>query len=195
VTTGIDISSYQGAPDFAAVKAAGSVEFIYAKASEGESEVDPQFARNKAVCAERGLPFGAYHFFHPEEDPKQQAAHFRNVAGQCALIPMVDVEIDSGMAAAEIVAALRKFVVCIPGAVLIYSDYGFWNDSMAGSSAFISYPFWVAEYNSAPEPLLPRGVTTWRIWQHSCTGTVAGIDGAVDLDVLNSSVTLDSLKA
>ncbi len=44
---GIDVSKYQGAIDFDALSGEG-IEFVYAKATEGASYVDGQFA---ATCA------------------------------------------------------------------------------------------------------------------------------------------------
>jgi lysozyme len=201
VVRGIDVSCYQGAVNWAAVKNSGLVQFVYAKATEGETEVDPEFSRNRAVCAERGIPFGAYHFFHPEEGPEEQAEHFlRAIAWDghgVRLMPMVDVEIDSGKSASEISAALRVFLnatVQQSKRILIYSDYGFWNDNMNGTSEFGSYPGWIAEYNSDTEPTLPRGWSSWTIWQYSQNGSVPGIVGDVDLDMLNPRLTLSAIS-
>ncbi|MDE2098141.1 MAG: glycosyl hydrolase family 25 [Patescibacteria group bacterium] len=201
---GADISSYQGQVDFAAVKASGQIDFIFAKATEGISEVDPQFARNKVVCAERGIPFGAYHFFHPSEDPKAQALHFlRSLQSRVAgvqppeLRPMVDVEIDEGCSAAQIVSALKAFLATLGAlgrSVLIYTDYGFWNDNVGGSSAFPDHLLWLAEYNNDAEPTLPGGWTDWVLWQHTASGHVDGISGDVDLDLLNPRVAFKALQ-
>jgi len=49
---------------------------------------------------------------------------------------------------------------------------------------FGDYPLWIADLDRNP-PLLPIGWTTWSLWQHSQTGLINGIDGDVDLDVLN----------
>lgn len=197
--SGIDVSVYQGQIDWAAVKDSGSVDFAYAKATEGANEIDPAFARNQQVCAERGIPFGAYHFFHPEIDGETQARHFLTVAkpkvGQ--LIPMVDVEIDSGCSPAEIIEQLAKFDRYCEGIlkakIIIYTDYGFWQSNVNGSDAFSGHQLWIAEYNHDKQPTLPNGWSDWAIWQHSSSGSVPGIVGDVDLDVLNPNVRLRSI--
>ena len=69
---------------------------------------------------------------------------------------------------------------------MIYTDSGFWNG--LGTSAFGSYPLWVAEYGVAA-PTLPAGWALWDFWQHSETGQVAGIQGNVDLNVFSGSLS------
>lgn len=66
-----------------------------------------------------------------------------------------------------------------------YHFYSYWNS--LGTSAFGRYPLWVAEYGVS-SPKLPSGWTGWTFWQYSETGTVAGVSGAVDLDVFSGSL-------
>ena len=62
---------------------------------------------------------------------------------------------------------------------LLYTGPGFWN--AFGDHDLGSYPLWVAEYGvSQPKPV--DGWTAWTFWQYSESGTVDGVDGAVDLD-------------
>ncbi|MDE2100975.1 MAG: hypothetical protein KGL39_27260 [Patescibacteria group bacterium] len=194
---GIDVSSYQETIDWAAVKQTGLVDFAYAKATEGEYEIDPQYARNKAVCLERQIPFGSYHYFHPSEDPKAQAYHFLHVIGSGpndTLIPMLDVEEADGLSSHEIVNAIHAFLSVVKGRPLIYTYYAFWNDTMKGNSEFAAYPLWLAEYNSDAEPTMPNGWSEWVLWQKSRTESVNGITGSVDFDVLNPRVAFKTLQ-
>jgi lysozyme len=190
---GIDISTYQGAIDFAAVKAAG-VAFVYAKATHGLRENDDRFARYHDDARTKGLAFGAYHFLQLNEDGAAQADHFLAATqGRLGtLLPMVDVE-DGGRGG---VTDLATLINCIAGfnarieeklgcRVIVYSDLGDWNGFMRGTDAFSGHPFWVAEYNSDAAPTLPGGFKSWVLWQYSSKGSVAGIAGDVDLDRLN----------
>lgn len=66
---GIDISLYQGEPDFRAVKNAG-MDFVILKASQGRTAEynapfeDPKFRTNiKRLSSQGGLYAGAYHYF------------------------------------------------------------------------------------------------------------------------------------
>jgi lysozyme len=56
---------------------------------------------------------------------------------------------------------------------------------------FDSYPYWIAHYYVDSV----RYDGDWKFWQHTDYGTIPGIDGRVDLNVFNGSVSsLDSLR-
>src|SRR5262245_15416247 len=56
---GIDVSHWQGSIDWAQVAAAGK-EFAFAKATDGQTYVDPFYATNKAAAELNGIAFGTY---------------------------------------------------------------------------------------------------------------------------------------
>ena len=58
---GIDISAWQGKPDFEKVKASG-VEFVIIRAGYGANNIDKQFVRNISECNRLGIPCGVYWF-------------------------------------------------------------------------------------------------------------------------------------
>src|SRR3569833_2723999 len=64
---GIDVSSYQGYITWSSVYGDG-VRFAIAKATEGTSWTDADFAGNMSRGKTQGLKMGAYHFCHPEAD-------------------------------------------------------------------------------------------------------------------------------
>src|SRR3569833_1765340 len=64
---GIDVSSYQGYITWNRVYGDG-VRFAIAKATEGTSWTDADFAGNMSRGKTQGLKMGAYHFCHPEAD-------------------------------------------------------------------------------------------------------------------------------
>ncbi len=187
---GIDISSYQGDIDFAAVKASG-VGFVYAKATQGIGYIDDHYATYHDACKAYGIPFGAYHFLSTQTDPAEQAKHFlTTIAGrEGELLPMIDVELAVGTPA-TMVARIAAFMAAVEGTLhgkkmLLYTYLSFWNTAMNGASDFSGHPLWVAEYNGDPAPTLPAGFRSWTIWQHASIGRVPGIKGDVDLDRLN----------
>jgi lysozyme len=190
---GIDISTFQGTIDWGAVAQSKKVDFAYAKATEGETFADDQFARNWQTMKLRSVPRGAYHFFRFAGDPIRQADHFISVVQpeKGDLLPMVDVEVDDGVKSIDAkVGALASFIGRVEKALggrrmVIYTGYGFWNGSMGGSDAFSGHPLWIAEYNSDLQPALPAGWNSWSIWQYSDAGSIPGIAGNVDLDRLN----------
>jgi lysozyme len=185
---GIDVSKAQGTVDWPSVAAAGYA-FAFLKATDGQDYVDPTFTENWEGAKAAGLLRGAYHFFRAEDDPAVQAAWFwKTVGGDGDLPLVVDVETTMEQSASTVVANLTRFLDDLQQASgrqpMIYTAPGFWQQ--LGTSAFGAYPLWVAEYG-ASQPTLPSGWTLWDFWQHSETGQVPGITGAVDLDVYSGT--------
>ena len=181
---GIDVSSYQGTVDWAQAKAAG-LHFAFAKATQGTSIVDPEFAANWSGIRAAGLVRGAYHFMDPNEDAAAQAEHFlatvKLEAGD--LPPVLDIEVSGGMSVAGLDDAVHTWLEKVAAATgvqpIIYSDDSFLGTDLA--KGFGDYPLWIAAYSPDP-PAPPAGWTAWTFWQYSDTGTVSGVDGQVDRD-------------
>jgi lysozyme len=190
---GIDVSQDQGTVTWSQVAAAGYA-FAFIKATDGETYVDPLFAQNWAGAKAAGLLRGAYHFFRAEDDPQAQAQFFwqtvGTLGGNMGELPLVvDVEESMEQSNSVVIANLASFLSSLQQASgrqpMIYTDPGFWNG--LGTSAFGGYPLWVAEYG-VTAPTLPSGWAVWDFWQTSETGSVAGIQGSVDLDVFSGSL-------
>ncbi len=77
---GIDVSHYQGTIDWQKVAQAG-IRFVFVKATQGITVVDPQFQTNWQEAKAAGLLRGAYHFFEPDDDPGQQAQNLLTALG------------------------------------------------------------------------------------------------------------------
>jgi lysozyme len=184
---GIDVSHFQGTVNWAAVRQAG-VAFAFAKATDGLTWVDPQFAANWPAMSAAGVLRGAYHFFEPGDDAAGQADFFLQTVQPAAgdLPPALDVETLGGSSASlweGVETWLQTVAAAIGAQPFLYVSPDFADGNQAPAS-LAAYPLWVAEYGVA-EPALPTGWSNWLIWQRSETGTVAGISGSVDLDLLN----------
>ncbi|HEX9942248.1 MAG TPA: GH25 family lysozyme [Thermoanaerobaculia bacterium] len=187
---GIDVSHFQGTVDWPTVAKAGYA-FAFIKATDGETTVDPEFAQNWTGAAAASLLRGAYHFFRAEDSPQAQVELFWQTVGGNGELPLVvDVEETMGVSAATLISNLTQFLAELQQASgrtpMIYTGPSFWNG--LGTAAFAGYPLWVAEYGVS-QPTLPRGWTSWAFWQHSESGSVPGIQGAVDLDVFNGPLS------
>lgn len=72
---GIDVSTHQGAQDWAAHRRDGIV-FAFAKASEGQRSRDSRFDTHIAGILKAGLVGGAYHFAWPNQSAATEAANY-----------------------------------------------------------------------------------------------------------------------
>jgi lysozyme len=199
---GIDIASYQhpnGAPiDWNAVKGAGS-DYVFVKATEGVTYKNPYFRQDWTGSYAAGLARGAYHYAQPNanlQSAVDQANAFIAYAGTSrepgTMPPTLDLETANGLTAAQLVAWTQRFLDTVQQLTgrraLIYTYPHFWRTAMGNSTAFTSYPLFLADYrdlsgNSQPGLPLPGGWQSWTFWQYSSSGQIPGIASqAVDLD-------------
>ena len=182
---GIDISRYQGKPDFAKVFKA--VDFVIVQSSFGKftSQVDPTFERNYAECKKYGIPIGAYHFGYAKnvDDAKQEARVFMNVIKGKQFEYPVYYDIEGTMLNYDkaTVSAMAK-AFCSELEKNGYYTGIYMSRSPAQTKlddeCIKNYTLWLAEYNSK----LNFGKDVG-IWQYSDTVQVNGIDGCVDGDI------------
>lgn len=197
--TGIDVAGHQhpnGAPiDWTEVVGAGH-SFVFVKATEGSTYVNPYFADDISDAAAAGLYRGAYHFARPGTGTATaQAEHFVATAGLLAQVgdlpPVLDLEVTGDLTPAQLATWAREWlgtVERLTGRVpVLYTSPSFWTDRMAASTGFTRHPLWIAHYTSATAPRVPAGWTGWSFWQRTNQGSVAGIEGNVDLNEFNGT--------
>jgi lysozyme len=187
--SGIDVSKWQATVNWESVQQAG-IEFAFARATYGTSEVDSYFSDNWQAMKNAGVIRGAYHFFLVADDPTQQAEFFIKTVGSLGpndLPPVIDVESTSGTSsnlAADVQTWLNVVEQGLGRTPIIYTAPSYWNENITGG--FGDYPLWVAEYGvSSPKPV--NGWSNYTFWQYSSSGTVAGVNGAVDQDYFNGT--------
>jgi len=187
---GIDISHEQGNIDWVQVERT-DVSFVYVKATDGITYHDPKFHANmETLSQDTELLYGAYHFFEAEDDPEKQADNFLKhiLVYPLKLKPMIDVEVTKNQQADLIKKRLQIFINkvvektgCSP---IIYSYKDFWETNIGPH--FNDYVFWLADYSQQMKT--PKYADNLQIWQYSESGTVKGISGQVDLDVIVDGV-------
>jgi lysozyme len=188
--TGIDVSHFQGTVNWTEVAGSG-VAFAFAKATDGITYVDPDFAVNWPAMQSAGLLRGAYHFYEPADDPASQAQNFLSTVSLASgdLPPVLDVETLGDVSSGELWSGVAAWLQAVQAATgrqpILYLAPEFWDDN-SPDLALTSYPLWLADY--ASQPTLPNGWTTWHFWQHSETGTVPGVSTSVDLDLFNGTL-------
>jgi len=209
LTSGIDVSSYQGAINWGAAADSGVV-FAIAKATEGLTVQDADFAANWAGMKSHGVIRGAYHFFHGNDDGAQQADQYLAQVGTLGepgdLPPMLDWEANDSVDAGTYAVEAQKFIDEIKAKTgldtVVYTYPYYWTSQMGAPAQFAVHPLWLAAYNGGvtqcPSEIAPW--SQWTIWQWSGdtaadSGTpnpFAGVAGE-DLDVFAGSAA--SLRA
>ncbi len=195
---GIDVSRYQGTIDWSKVRNYGphSIDFMYAKASQGVTLRDPTYVRNMTEARHEGILVGSYHYFSSGGPGKDQCDYFMETMQGIHqdLIPVVDVEECSrSWGALTLRRNLKDFLVRMEENYgirpIIYTGIFFYNLYL--SEEFKDYKLFIARY-SDDEPLTNDG-TDWTIWQFSESGRIDGIRHKVDLNCINGKYSIDDI--
>jgi lysozyme len=196
---GIDVSHWQGRPTWKKVKADG-VQFVIAKATEGQAHVDTQYARNKRRADALGIPFAAYHFARPDrttDDARREADHFVRTARLAGrhLLPVLDLEVTGGLGPKRLIEWTRTWLRRVERKLgvkpIIYASPSFWVDRMNNTRWFADngYRLWIAHWRVS-QPRVPAsnwGGRGWTLWQMTDCGRVSGISGCVDVDLYSGT--------
>lgn len=185
---GIDVSSWQGAIDWATVKP--NIDFAIIRTGYGNNNIDNQFVRNANECSRLGIPFGVYWFSYAlnEKQAKEEADYVCNAVAKYNLSYPIcyDFEYDStNYATKNGITITKSLMVAMAKAFLnrveergyfaaLYSnpDYLF-----RGFSELINrYDLWLAHWGIS-QPSRSCG-----IWQYRSDGYITGIDGEVDMN-------------
>jgi GH25 family lysozyme M1 (1,4-beta-N-acetylmuramidase) len=186
------------------------VSFVILRASKGNADVDncrfkdPDFTSRAAAAVTAGLSVGAYHVAGVMNNSTgdtysaaSEADFFVQVAGTWIkngnVRPFLDVE-DQGCATLSTYSGLSTWVdewmqevIKLTGVTpIIYCDRSF---VTLLHSLFAKYDLWIAD--PGLDPGANPGVSPWTVnlIQYSWSGTVSGVDAAVDLDVFQGSLS------
>jgi len=193
---GIDVSGYQGDLNWASI--APSIDFVYAKATEGTYYTNPDFNNQYEGPYDQGVIRGAYHFGIPDNSSgATQADYFATHGGGWSadgltLPGALDIEYNPygaecyGLTQAQMTSWIWDFVneyAYDTGVYpVIYSTEDWWSTCTSSDSGFASYdPFWIARYASSAGTL-PAGYSYYTFWQYADSGSEPG-----DQDVFNGA--------
>lgn len=190
-TPGIDVSYHQDTIQWPRVRKAG-IRFAFIRVSDGTTFEDPLFRKNWDGAKAARIARGAYQFFRPEESAIAQAdlliAALSRDPGE--LPPAIDVEVSGGRSRTQVATAIRVWVDRVRARLgvepIVYTSPSLWRD-LTGNADLSTQPLWIAHYDTDC-PRVPPEWSEWTFWQYSKSGTVPGIRGPVDLDVLNGDV-------
>lgn len=189
---GIDISHHNGKINW---KQVPDVEFVYIKATEGATYVDPMYQQNIKGARAKKLRVGAYHYFRTTNSVQKQFENYKKHVkkSDIDLIPMVDVEECKKWSTVQFQDSLMRFIQLVKSyygkAPMIYSVNTFYNRYCA--PRFNKYYLMIGRYGSE-EPFI-KGRGTYTIWQKSQTGKLSGIPKNVDIDIFREGVQIDDI--
>lgn len=193
---GIDVSTFQGNIDWNKVKTSG-YEFAIVRAGWGNGSVDGKAKANIEGAINVGMSVGAYWFIYAlsEADVIQNAKSFSKFMmpykANINLKLWCDFEYDTDAYAnrnkkyftkEERTRYIKLFCDTLKADgwdVGVYANPDYLNNKLGDVSM---YPLWLALYGSS------KGNRKPYMWQHSSKGSVSGINGNVDLDILYEDV-------
>ncbi|MBU6341697.1 MAG: glycoside hydrolase family 25 protein [Bacteroidetes bacterium] len=194
---GIDVSKYQARIDWNRVKQmkVGGIKitFAFIKASEGTWMKDPQFGNNWENARKAGIIRGAYHYFYPDLNPRDQAILFTRMVRLRSgdLPPVVDIEEVRGMSKPQIQRYTLEFLRLLEKGYkvkpILYTNRDFYKNYFMDAQDFKDFRFWIAHYHVADFDM--PGDANWHFWQHSDRGNVNGINERVDFDVFKGDTS------
>ncbi|MBE5875501.1 MAG: hypothetical protein E7290_01285 [Lachnospiraceae bacterium] len=194
IQLGIDVSKWQKEIDWELVAAEG-VDFAiircgYRGSSSGYLVEDPYFAQNIKEATEAGIKVGVYFFTQAVStvEAVEEASMVISLLGDYALdYPIfIDTEGAGGAGRADGLDVETRTAVCetfcktIENAGYeagVYASRS-WYYTMLNTDKINDYTIWLAEYRQTP-----LYDDHYEMWQYTSKGSVAGIEGNVDLNV------------
>ncbi len=195
-SVGVDVSTYQGTVDWAAVKDSG-VDYVIVRAAyrgyeTGKIVPDDLYEQNIRGAADAGLHVGVYLYSQAlsEDEAREEADYLLGlIEGLPVDYPVVydqeeytaDQARTDGLTGEQ--ATLNALAFCervydagyLP---MIYTNND-WAQNMYDMERLDHYPIWYADYTAAPS--LTGG---FAMWQYTDSGQVPGVTGPVDLNLL-----------
>lgn len=194
VALGIDVSKWNGEIDWDIVKAEG-VDFAiircgYRGSSSGWLVEDPYFYKNIEGAKAAGIKVGVYFFTQAVNlvEAVEEASMVITLLGDAEVdYPIfIDTEGAGGNGRADTLdvatrtAVVNAFCQTIQNAGLeagVYASRNWYYNNLALDETY-NHKIWLAEYRQTPEY-----TGRYDMWQYTSGGSVAGIEGRVDLNV------------
>lgn len=192
---GIDVSHWEGRIQFRAVRESG-IRLVYIKATQGTTEVDPDFERNYREADRENLRIGFYHYVTAVDlaEAKAEAAFFIEKIREKHqhARPAMDFEEFGELSHGEVRDIALQFLREVEERTgvkpVIYSDAS--NASTVfDDDRLREYPLWIAQYGVV-RPDMENPWKRWSGWQYTDNGRVSGISGNVDRDYFRREILL-----
>lgn len=191
---GIDVSTYQGYPDWERVAADG-VEFAMIKASQGRAESsdsylfrDSKFVYNITNATAAGIPCGVYHYFtaQTESECDRESEYFlyqlKPYRDKITLWAAIDVESKylTNLSKDKLTSLVKRFCDAVAAdgyKPIVYTNPDWMRNRL---NSIDEYDLWLALWRS--KLLVPSGYKRMQIWQWGASN-VDGVSGKVDTNI------------
>ncbi|MFD8225664.1 glycoside hydrolase family 25 protein [Streptomyces massasporeus] len=158
---GIDVSAYQSSS-----YGTDGLSFVFVKATEGRSYVNPKLAAQTGRARDAGLVVGFYHFLWPGNLTAQAEYFVSKAPDRAGDILAVDWEYTgegTHASNAEKDRFIRKLKALRPNnRVILYANRHFWLN--IDTTSYAGDGLWIADYVSAGKP---RIKAKWRFHQYT----------------------------
>ena len=189
-TFGLDISHHQGDIDWNNLGSFRNkeVSFVYLKATEGSTFVDPHYQKYFADGKNTDILMGSYHFFRVTSSGKQQYLNFIQTIDldRQDLKVMVDLEEINYASKSKFHSILEEFLELLEADLgykpILYTSAGFYNRYL--SIKYKDYPKWIANYQHNKFKL--KDGSDWLMWQFTDLGKIKGIQYQVDVNLTHN---------
>ena len=191
----IDVSTWQGSIDWKKVKKSGcGYAIIRAGFGRETSQVDNQFERNYKNAKAAGVKLGVYWYSYAvnRDDAVKEAKACLSVLKGKSLEMPVFFDMEESFMTKYSRATLTGMAKAFCDTVIkggfesgVYSNLNWFTNYLNYSELKALYPIWLAQWSSSPQ-------LECDIWQYSSEGTVAGIDGYVDMNIIYSNDVVKS---
>ena len=162
----VDLSHWDPADDYAAVKRSGIVGVIY-KATEGGGYTGNTYVQQQHAAKAAGLKWGAYHFADSSDVDAQVANFMRFACPDPDELFCLDWEDNGGnkMSAGQAREWIEKVEAALdrPGECVIYGGNTLKEALDEGDEFFGARRLWLCQYGSTPE--LPACWDSFWLWQ------------------------------
>ena len=191
---GIDVSKHNGNIDWNQVKNAGinyaMIRCGYRGSNSGVLVVDPMYETNMKGAQAAGIGVGVYFFsqaVNQQEAVEEASMVLDLISGYSLQYPVyVDVEKSRGrgdeISPEDRTDVCRAFLATIQNAGYtagIYSNK-LWFENRINAGSLTDYKIWLAQYVDIPT----YTATRYDMWQYTSKGSVPGVPGNCDMNVL-----------
>lgn len=195
----IDVSEHQKSIDWG--KAASKIEAAILRCGYGtdlQSQDDKYWQENVTKCEQLGIPYGVYLYSYSTNEgrAKSEAEHaIRLLQGHKPTLPVfIDLEQKGTQNYSKQAAAIFCETIKAAGYQAgIYCSENWWNNYIKDFPS--EYSRWIAKYgsNNGAAQTKPN-VENVYLWQFTSKGSVDGINGKVDCNLLQSASEVPKTK-